>query len=599
MPPPGKARSGWHLPGYNFCGPFTDITQEDEPVDEIDSCCRQHDLDYSNADISTEQADRDLVRCLPTGPISTGIKTVFAVKSAIDKATNYGSDNWFRAGIAQKRKQQQYYRNKAKQARLEAERTCSRNREYKRKQPVCSDEPEEGDTPITMSTENGDVDIGEPPAKRTKRSAEGGQGSGGGGVGGSPDNCGEIDRPFGQSARRLTRYYKKSFISYITNGLSSNNTNFGWTQQNPSGDQRGMRIDWNEGWQIIPWGIYKACLSRHEFNMLNMQSRRWRPIKFDVEIEGIIPFQNVLQSSGTKECVASFSNRPNLHIYVDDGHILPQQRHWGLNTINHNEYWSATVLNYSGSKLKSPKFALYNINTGAWKNKDDALPSADKPQKLFSLYNTGKVKSMYPGQKFKREYQIMNAQWRGARGQTDFLCYAEPYGQTAKLSTVNIQPAGSTAEPMGGEMKMYTVEDPTSTTTPKARNTIVAEQVLTTDTEESEQYPRGAHYADTNRSLPTYAPPYILARMEPYYQPDDTPMDIFAQVHIHYGMEIELEELDAYGSNYDPTAYESLSRGTDNIAAADSYLAEACAAGPNDNMIGRIFTENESAFAWA
>ena len=145
-----------------------------------------------------------------------------------------------------------------------------------------------------------------------------------------------------------------------------------------------MRIDWNEGWQIIPWGIYKACLSRHEFNMLNMQSRRWRPIKFDVEIEGIIPFQNILQSSGTKECVASFSNRPNLHIYVDDGHILPQQRHWGLNHINHNEYWSATVLNYSSSKLKSPKFALYNINSGAWKSKDDALPSADKPQKLFS-----------------------------------------------------------------------------------------------------------------------------------------------------------------------------------------------------------------------
>ena len=593
MPPPNKARSGWHVPGYNYCGPFTDISDETvEPIDDIDECCRQHDLNYNDPDVTTAEADQDLIDCLPSTSIGLGIKGVFKAKQAVDSLTNHGTDSWFRRGIAQKRKIDQYYRD-AKRARTE---TSARTEGgFKRRSgPIDTTDVAEGDTPIIMSDQGGDVDVENngPPAKRSKRSAN--NSNGGGGISGAGDDSGEIERPLGQASRRHTTTYRKSFIVYIQNGLTDN-ANYGWKQTTPAQnrDHRELFIEWNEGWQIVPWGIYANAISRHEWNMLNLSSRRWRPVEFGVTIEGIIPFQNVLQSSGTREAVASFSNRPNMHIFVDDGHILPTQEQWAAEHVEHNDYWGATSLNFTRSKLASPKFKLYNIQTADWSSKSAGLPAENLPQKLFSLYNTGKVQSIYAGQKFHRKHRVMNAQWRGNRGQMDKMRYAKQLANGQDKYQVmwgNLENMLNPCETFGGVPK----ERDMSTSGFFADPPLPAQY-----SDMNEADPRGAHYADTFNRLPHYAPPYILVKMETYHQPDDTPIQIYAQAHIHYEVTIEHEDLDAYGNFFDPTNYAEIAAATSDHINADKQVGFACGAGPCDNEIGRIFTENVQAYNWA
>ena len=50
MPSCKRKTGGWHLPGYNYCGPFTgDLTKE--PVNELDGYCKEHDEAYSKGDV--------------------------------------------------------------------------------------------------------------------------------------------------------------------------------------------------------------------------------------------------------------------------------------------------------------------------------------------------------------------------------------------------------------------------------------------------------------------------------------------------------------------------------------------------------------------
>lgn len=58
----GFARGGLKLPGYNFCGPGTDIVGNAlsgaHPVNELDAICRDHDYDYTRASTIQDDAER-------------------------------------------------------------------------------------------------------------------------------------------------------------------------------------------------------------------------------------------------------------------------------------------------------------------------------------------------------------------------------------------------------------------------------------------------------------------------------------------------------------------------------------------------------------
>ena len=88
-----------HYVQHNYCGPFTtDFSAE--AVNELDECCRTHDLRYDNPYIHTRNADSELVDCLQqTGTLSGSlIGGIIQIKQAIDVATNYASDVMLRPG---------------------------------------------------------------------------------------------------------------------------------------------------------------------------------------------------------------------------------------------------------------------------------------------------------------------------------------------------------------------------------------------------------------------------------------------------------------------------------------------------------------------
>jgi hypothetical protein len=55
-----------HLPGYNYCGPFTKLDKRlargDEPVNRLDAVCKKHDIFYRDHKGAKERhiADKEL-----------------------------------------------------------------------------------------------------------------------------------------------------------------------------------------------------------------------------------------------------------------------------------------------------------------------------------------------------------------------------------------------------------------------------------------------------------------------------------------------------------------------------------------------------------
>lgn len=601
MPPTGKTNKGWHLPGYNWCGPFTDIEKAGSPVNSVDECCRQHDHHYNSPGVSTRDADNEFIDCVGK---NHPLGLIFRGKRTIDDLTSHASDKIFRPGIRKLTHAEiSQYRARDKRIKLAKEaasqksaRTSGLGEKRTATQAGNIEQTnEEGQVIMEDNMETCEND-GEPRSKRSKRDmgASSSNMGGGGGISGGPSCAGELDRPFGQTSARYTKRFKKTFVSYVTNGITDN-ANYGWKQNTATTDPDTYTtsIEWCEGWAIVPWGVLAASISRHEYNLLQLQSRRWRVKKFGVEIEGVIPFQNALfGGSTTKESTTTFSNRPNLHIYVDDGHLLPQQYQWGSTSISHNNTFQTPYTKFSNSKLATPKWILYNVDTSKWQQKNAALPPATEPQQLLSLYNTGMVNSLYPGQKFSREYHVMNSGWHGGRGMFDRYAHIKadkiPSNVGPILSSWSLGPC----EPIGGCFKRR--DKPATGTTSD-------EQFLQTWTEDiqgAEEFNDEVAYEDTGLPCARRSPPYILIRMEPYCQPNDSWMEIYAQLHIHYWMDVEIEEMDFYSQAYDPTNYQAMIVQASNFQTADSDIKQACSVGPCDNSINRLGNFHHNTYNW-
>lgn len=88
-----------HYVQHNYCGPFTEDFNV-EPVNELDTCCRTHDLHYANPYVSTEAADRKLIECLQNTETISGylIAGIIQAKGGVDRLTNYASDGMLRPG---------------------------------------------------------------------------------------------------------------------------------------------------------------------------------------------------------------------------------------------------------------------------------------------------------------------------------------------------------------------------------------------------------------------------------------------------------------------------------------------------------------------
>lgn len=581
--PPTRPAGGWHLPGYNYCGPFTNLRSRNKPVNAIDECCKKHDENYSNSDVTTRKADDELLGCIDKAGGHKLISGIFNAKRVFDEATGYASDKIFRAGdskhmgsndgescssgsrkrgIAEKRRIDQYYRQKkVRQAPAE--------------------EPSE-------ETENAEMQGEQEPVDTMSAGADGGGGGGGGG-----NAVAENEIPWGLRPKRWFAKYKKSYQIYITNGMSE--TNYGWAQRQVPAFQpwNGSGISWCEGWQIIPWGGYRAAMSCMEWNLLNLSARRWKPVECSVMLDDIIPFQETVNSAGVNFTNVTFTNKPNLHVYCDDSHQLPC-RIFTQEDVEHNDGFSIPFGDMTSCKLKCPKWVLCNVLTDKWGMKRSALPPEDKPQKLFSLYNTGKVTALHPGEKLMKKHTIMQSGWYGARGSMD---YRHDIGHPANESLDDYQIAEgwvnqNTMAECGGTINDINNETDTNIQTVfrTSRNTVQL------GLEESHTKQNWWH-EDSQNSMPWKGVPYLLIRSEPYAQPTGGYMMIYHQAHVHYEVVIEVEGAEncGYGNNYDPTAY-GLMTPQNTVIGCNSCIARTCMVGPCDNSVGRISAPQEERY---
>jgi len=261
MGPIRGGRKGWHVPGYNYLGPFTDLNQPAKPVNRLDEVAQRHDRDYADDRISTEEADRKFREgASKEGLLGKAASGVFAVKGFIDKHTGYASDAIFRPGMSNaNKKRQQHYRI---------------NQHYANKKPRHTDQdydnvPDEvGDEEMANIPEPGGGG-GDAPMDQV----DGGGGRGGGGDmggGGSGENM-SPDRHMGKLPSRYTKTYEKSFVSYINNGVDAMTwkQNAGTTAALPS-------VEWNEGFQIVPWGLMMSSISPQDYAQLISGAKRWR-----------------------------------------------------------------------------------------------------------------------------------------------------------------------------------------------------------------------------------------------------------------------------------------------------------------------------------
>ncbi len=92
----------YHLPGYNYCGPGTDLKTAGLPINKLDAICKQHDMDYADWDISTEEADRRMVERLEeleeseSIPQKLLVKYIMYAKAMIQEKTKLDPNAYFR-----------------------------------------------------------------------------------------------------------------------------------------------------------------------------------------------------------------------------------------------------------------------------------------------------------------------------------------------------------------------------------------------------------------------------------------------------------------------------------------------------------------------
>lgn len=382
-------------------------------------------------------------------------------------------------------------------------------------------EPTEEDIDLgsDFSEEEGDVegeDMDEPLLQR----GGGGGGMGGGGAGGNLAGNQELGgEKFGQICKTKTAKYKKSFTVFINNGVAS----MSWAEVAGT-TTSSPYVNWNEGWQLIPYGSVMASMTPGQWIELTAKAKKIRLKSCGFKLEEAIPFQEQATQAGDVLTVATASNRPNMWYYKDNTEMLPKL---AGNVLSHNLGWQLPYAPYTLSTLPAPIFRLNNFAPSLATHKVVALPPADRPQGIFSLLNTGRVKKIMAGQKISETWKNPNSQWNMLRLNSDISNLN--FGTLADPTTYQRNKASILTRNAQSHIGSKTEGDGIVDETPD----------LTT---------RINHYADTALGITEGGPPYCLIKVEPYYDTSDNALNIFMKATLHYYLTLEYEENENYNT---------------------------------------------------
>lgn len=430
----------------------------------------------------------------------------------------------------------------------------------KKKQKGEEKEKETDNQPSTSKPRPGMEWFDDAPAQPGTDAPDGRGGGGGGPSGGGGGQNIESEMQFGKTTKPETRHFRKSFLVNIQNGKD-----FLKLTRTAPGVGSQTYIQWNEGWQIIPWADIRAYLTPMDYFQLAL-CRKWRIKRIAVKMEGIIPFQVDL-SGATNSTTATFNNRINIHTYVDDGELLPHINP-GV-TATHSDTFETPWGEGTNNVLPSPDFDFIGAEQpSAYRYNTSAAFATGEPQRFFSLYNTGRVGSCYPGQKFTRQWVNKNTNWVGRSTNDNILKAFDYSAQTAALVDSAVNKFSQQAWRSGVTGQAVELKE------------IPGDVTLYTTTK--------SVYMDTGIPIKFDGPPYILVRVEPYPNlgTGGGLINIYAQAHLHYDMEVECIPMEK-PMQYVPLVTGSVST-QGNAEGFQNQIYKDTAYGITDNKVHRV-----------
>lgn len=515
MPPTGRKRRGWTLTKH--CGPFNDI--EEKGDNEIDNCCRIHDIEYGT-DIQTKESDQRLQNCLHKAGGHKIIQGLIKAKQYIDEKTGYASDALFRPGMSSKRKRSvaefkrinEHYRNKKKTNEWDdcTDEDCLQADEH---------DPEEG-------TSGGGQDATDSGA----RTAAGGGGTNP--TGGNSALSTEIIPRWTGGSRIVTRTFKRQYIHYVTNGVSA-------LKYQVTGlvDLLDRTVVWNEGWAVIPWGKFRMAITAPDWFWNFLPAKRFRIKGASLKISDAVPLQDQLAAGTYQQTSTPYQLTPALHIYTDTEELLPI-----LSTEPNlpNNLGTSPICPYSKSVLLPQDFVFCQTDPGQWKLKTHAEPAATEPERVLSLYNSASgIEELRTGQTWQKSWKNRDSNWQGVSIDNDYIL---PWcgGAMNRMSQVTGQ-AGAHYE---GSIAQEGLLPLSNSFAGIAGSGLQSQGTLTNDpllSGGSATILRMNNYADTFRPGPSEGPPYILIKAEPIYGSNDNPLPIYFKIRCEYSVTVELD----------------------------------------------------------
>lgn len=411
-------------------------------------------------------------------------------------------------------------------------------------------------------SENEDVDFEEEAQElQIGQMGRAGRGGAGGGTNGNLGVQEGGDKPWGMTSKKHTRTYTKTYTIYFNGGTTNLNI-----VQNDGTTTSPASVQWNEGWQIIPWGFLAASMTPGEWIELSFKCRKYRIKHTSVLIENMIPFQEVATATGETQTIATASNRPAIWLFKDSykHKILPKLAdNIGMAQLAHSSNFQQPYNNYTTGALKSPTFLLNNTQLLNQTYRLKAALVAGIPQEWFSLLSTGRVKTLQAGAKIHESWTNKSKTWTEMRLNWDIQqnltfsagATADAYmlNKSASLTGNFNQHVGSKTDGQG-----YQFGAVSGATT------------------------RLNHYADTNLGLQEGGPPYLLIKVEPYHDTADNALNIYYKGTIHYSTTIEWEDNERFNT---VAPYQF------NLAVATTDLATFVT--NSTNALGTFATGNE------
>ena len=397
-----------HFPGHNYCGPGTwDFSRV--AVGDVDECCKTHDKQYGDADISTAAADEELTYCLQETQSASGslIAGIIRGKTYIDKATGYASDSMLRRG--EKRQHESKQQEAAdKRAKITQESSSEKELYY---------DPRDADLrPVLMD------DPGEPAV-------------GPSGVISGVVIPGDTHANHGDTAGIRTLHFNRTLQHYIATDTDKFNTIDYAPLVEYKNDKYG-KLRFNHAGCTVPYNYLNAAMTRAEIETHLMGATAWRVQSCGFKLTNVIPLTDTVnQVGGTVNTDLAINTRPWFVGYIDSKHNFFKQSHFMHKELpNSNMTMNIATSREMGMLrgIKQTRIVARNWLKHQTNLDGNSAASGIAMDNFMSIWNTDNLNYIYSGDTWQYAWHNKNPFWYNG------MSFAHGHGEVCEGMPLNI-----------------------------------------------------------------------------------------------------------------------------------------------------------------